>query len=104
MSMRTMACSSSKRNAASARAGSGPSNGVGHGADGIILANDPLVEPLLHFDELLDLTLHQPADRNVRPARDHLGDVLFIDFFLQQSRTGGGVWHGSLVLLDGALE
>ena len=78
MSMRTMARSSSNRNSASARASSvlptpvGPRNrnepmgrlrvgqagpaaadGVGHGGDGVVLADDPLVEDVLHADELL---------------------------------------------------
>ena len=83
MSMRTIAVSSSNRNSASARASSvlptpvGPRNRnepigpvrvlepgpaaadrVGHGLDGLVLADDPLVQPLLHLDELGALALH----------------------------------------------
>ena len=77
MSIRTIACSSSNRNSASARASSvlptpvGPRNRnepigrrgsfepgpgapdrVGHGLDRLVLADDPLVQALLHVDEL----------------------------------------------------
>ena len=41
------------------------------------------VQPLLHLEELLDLAFHQPADRDVRPAADDLGDVLLVDLFLE---------------------
>ena len=44
---------------------------------------DALVQPLLHVNQLLDLALHQPADGNVRPLADDLGDVLLVDFLLQ---------------------
>ena len=39
---------------------------VGHGLDRLVLADDPLVEALLHLDQLRDLALHQPADRDAR--------------------------------------
>ena len=110
MSIRIIACSSSKRNSASARASSvlptpvGPrkmklpertvrilqacpraADGVGHGADRLVLPDDPLVQPIFHVDELLDFTFHQAADRNVRPLADDLGDVLLVDLFLEHA-------------------
>jgi hypothetical protein len=33
---------------------------VGHGLDGLVLADDALVQPLLHVDQLLGLALEQP--------------------------------------------
>src|SRR4026209_2536692 len=100
MSIRIIACPSSKRNSASARAssvlptpvgpmkmklpsgrlgswrpararrtavarvgtrgaGAGPPDGLGPGRDGVFLADDPLVQPFFHAQELLDLALHQ---------------------------------------------
>ena len=111
--MRIIACSSSNRNCASARASSvlptpvgprntklperpvgilqpraGPANRIGDGVDGVVLADDALVQPLLHVDELLHFAFHQPAHRNVRPARDDLGDVFLVDLLLQHARAG----------------
>ena len=56
---------------------------VRDGVDGLVLADDALVQPLLHVNQLLDLALHQPADRNVRPLADDLGDVLLVDLLLE---------------------
>ena len=109
MSIRIIACSSSNRNSASARAssvlptpvgprnmnepigrrgslqaGAGAADGVGHGLDRLVLADDPLVEPLLHLDELLELALQQPRDRDAGPGRDDLGDVVGGDFLLEE--------------------
>ena len=107
MSIRIIACSSSNRNSASARASSvlptpvGPRkmklpsgrlgscsparapDRVGDGRDGLVLADDALVQPLLHLQQLLDLAFHQPADRDAGPAADDLGDVLLVDFLLE---------------------
>ena len=108
MSMRTIACSSSNRNSASARASSvlptpvGPRNrklpsgrlgsckpgaraadGVRDGDDRLVLADDALVQPLFHVNQLLNFAFHQPADRDVRPLADDFGDVFLVDFLLQ---------------------
>ena len=86
MSIRVIARSSSNRNSARARASSvlptpvgprnrnepsgrlrvaearrAPADGVGHGLDRLVLADDPAVEAVLHLDELLELALHEPA-------------------------------------------
>ena len=42
------------------------------------------MQPLLHANQLLDFAFHQPADRDVRPLRDDLGDVFLVHFFLEQ--------------------
>ena len=92
MSMRTIARSSSKRNSARARASSvlptpvgpeeqeradravrvgqpGPAaaDGVGHRGDRLVLADDPLVQDVLHADELVHLALHEADDRDAGP-------------------------------------
>ena len=48
-----------------------------------VLPDDALVQPAFHLNQLLDFTLDQPADGNVRPLADDLGDVFFVDLFLQ---------------------
>src|SRR5262249_27860184 len=68
------------------QAGARTDDRVGDGANGLVLADDALVEMLLEPEELLDLALHELRDRDVRPARDDLGDVLLVDLFLQEPR------------------
>ncbi len=67
------------------QAGAGAANGVGDGLNRFVLADHPLMQALFHVDELLDLALHQPADRNVGPLADDLGDILLVDFFLEHA-------------------
>ena len=50
--------------------------------DRLVLADDALVQPLLHVDQLLGLAFEQARDRDARPARDHLCDVVLVDLFL----------------------
>ena len=57
----------------------------GHRVDRFVLADDALVQPLFHVNQLLDLALHQPADRDVRPLADDLGDVFLVDFLLEHA-------------------
>ena len=71
----------SGRGTGSCRAdGSDPAGRRGRGGwrwprrDRLVLADDALVQPLLHLQQLLDLALHQPADRDAastwrRPRR-----------------------------------
>ena len=61
-----------------------PPDGVGDGLDGLVLADDPLVQPVLHLDQLGRLALHQAVDRDAGPGRDDLGDVVGRDLFLEQ--------------------
>ena len=68
----------------SLRPGAGPADRVGHGLDGLVLADDPLVQALLHADELGRLALHQAADRDAGPGRDDVGDVVRPDLLLEQ--------------------
>ena len=57
---------------------------LGDRRDRLVLADDALVQALLHVHELLDLALEQAADRDARPARDDLGDVLGGDLLLEE--------------------
>jgi hypothetical protein len=70
----------------SLRPGPGAPDGVGDGGDRLVLADEPLVEALLHVDELLGLALEQAADRDAGPARHDLGDVVGVDLLLEQDR------------------
>ena len=65
-----------ERPARVAKTGPGAPDGIGHGLDRFILADDPLVETILHLHELLELAFHQPGDRNSGPGGDDLGDVV----------------------------
>ena len=56
--------------------GPGAADRVGDGLDRLVLADHPLVEPLLHVDELVGLALEQAVDRDPRPRPDDLGDVV----------------------------
>ena len=67
-----------------AEAGPRRADGVGDGLDRLLLADDALAQAVLHVDQLLDLALEQPADRDARPAADDLGDVLLVDLLLDQ--------------------
>ena len=107
MSSRTIACSSSNMNSASARASSVLPTPVGPrktnepiGRFGIlqpgaraaqrvrdrrhrlVLADHALVQALLHVDQLLGLALEQAVDRDARPAGDDDGDVVLVDLLL----------------------
>ena len=68
---------------ASARA----AHGVGHGLDGLLLADEALAEALLHVQEFLALALRQTRCGDARPGRDDLGDVALRHLFLQQAVT-----------------
>ena len=59
---------------ASIQPGPGSSDGIGYGADGLVLTDDPNPEPLLHTDELLPLAFQHLVDRNAGPARHDVGD------------------------------
>ncbi len=69
-----------------AEPGARAAQGVGDRLDGLVLADDALVQALLHVDELLDLALEQAADRDAGPAGDDLGDVVGVDLLLEEAR------------------
>ena len=64
------------RSARIAQTGPGPPDRVGHGRDRLVLADDPLVQSLLHLDQLCRLALHQAADRDTGPGAHDLGDIV----------------------------
>src|SRR6267154_570872 len=104
MSMRIINFSSLKRNSAFAHASRSEKNegtnrpldvreasaaaphGVRNAAQRVVLADNALPNALFHVDELVRFALEQPAGRNSRPLANELGDVFFIDFFLQHRR------------------
>ena len=53
-----------------------------------VLADDALVQPLLHVDELLHLALEQPVDGDLRPGGDDGGDVVLVDLLLHHRLDG----------------
>ena len=63
-------------------AGARAAERVGHRLDRLVLADDALVQPLLHVDELLRLALEEARDGNAGPAGDHGGDVVLVDLLL----------------------
>jgi len=103
-----MACSLSNRNAARARQlrlpdagraeederadrpvgvaepGASPPDRRRHRGDGIVLADDALVEPLLDVQQLLRLALEHAAHGDAGPARHHRGDVVLVDLLLEK--------------------
>ena len=86
------------------QSGARAADGVGHGDDRLVLADDALVEALLHVNQLLDFAFHQPADRDVGPLGDDLGDVLLVDFFLEHPLALLHFGEAGLLLLDLPLE
>src|SRR6478609_6422539 len=89
MSIRIIASSSPKRKSARVRASSvlptpegprkmnEPADRFRDGGDRDLLADHPLVEFLLHPDQLLGLGLGQFEDGDAGPHRDDVGDLLF---------------------------
>ena len=50
--------------------------------DRFVLADDSLVQSVLHVDQLLRLALEQTVDRDAGPARDDGGNVVLVDLLL----------------------
>jgi len=64
------------------QASTGASNRLRHDLDRFLLADDPLVEIVLHVQEPLRLLLGDSRDGDARPHRHDLGDLFFIDLGL----------------------
>src|SRR3954462_14788129 len=62
--------------------GASAADGLRHRLDGDVLADDALVQLLLHADQPLRLGLGQLEDRDARPHRDDVGDLLLPDLGL----------------------
>ena len=108
--MRVSACSSSNRNAGKRarqlrladagraqederadrpagvlEAGSRATHGVGNGLDGLVLADDALVQRVFHADQLGLLALHQARHGMPVHDDDDARDVVCVDLFLEQT-------------------
>ena len=64
-------------------AGAGAADGLADGLDGVLLADDPLVQLVLHAEELLGLLLGELVDGDAGPDREDLGDGLLVDLVEQ---------------------
>src|SRR4051794_19045457 len=71
---------------------------LGDRDDRLLLADDALVQLVFHADQLLGLGLGQLEDRDARPHRDDVGDLLLADL-----RLLAGAFLGAPVLLELAL-
>ena len=60
-------------------AGTGPSDRLRQRGDRLFLADDPLVQLVLHAKQLGGLLLREPIDRDAGPVGQHLGDDLLVD-------------------------
>src|SRR4051812_1481860 len=70
------------------QAGAGAADGLADRADGLLLPDDPLVELVLHAEELLGLLLGELVDGDAGPDGEHLGDRLLVDL-VEQVDAGG---------------
>ncbi len=51
--------------------------------DGLFLPDDALVQAVFHVQQLVLLGFHHLVDRDARPLGHNLGDVVYIDHFVQ---------------------
>ena len=65
-------------------AGTAATDGVGYGADGLVLPDDTPVQLVLEAQQLRALALHHAADGDARPAADDVGNIVGIDLLLHQ--------------------
>src|SRR5581483_570051 len=63
--------------------GTGAADRLADGLDGVVLADDPLVQLLLHADELGRLLFGELVDGDAGPEGEHLGDRLLVDLVEQ---------------------
>ena len=64
--------------------GAGPANGVGDGRHRLVLADDAVVESLLHVQQARLLPLQHLVDGDAGPLRDDRGDVLLRHLLAQE--------------------
>lgn len=58
----------------------GTADRLGDGLDGVLLADDPLVQLVLHAQQPSGFFLGQLEHGDTGPVAQHLGDLLIIDF------------------------
>ncbi len=61
------------------QAGAGTTDGLADRADGILLADDPLVQLVLHAQQPSGLLLGQLEHRDAGPVAQNLGDLFIVD-------------------------
>src|ERR687887_153020 len=100
MSMRTIASSSPNRNSAGARA----PDRLGDDLDRLVLTDDALVQLVLHPHQLLGLGLGELEDRDARPHRDDVRDLLLADRWALAALAGlPGILELALLVRQAAL-
>ena len=77
--------------------GASPHDRLGNRLDGLVLADDAQVEFVLEVEQLLHFPFQKLGHGDVRPAGDHLGDVLLVHLFLDEP--GGAVLLGQAFFL-----
>ena len=79
--------------------GTGAADALADGLDGVLLADDPLVQLGFHVEELGGLFFGELVDRDAGPDAEHLGDGFLVDL-VEQVDTAGldlGLFGGLLV-------
>lgn len=79
-------------------------DGAGNRRDGLILADDALMQLVLEVDELLHLALHHLGHRDAGPGGHHLGDFLLRHLLLKDGTVLLLVVQGLFCLLQLALQ
>ena len=57
----------------------GPTDRLRHRRDGVVLADDALVQLVLHVDEPCGLLFGEPVNGDAGPLSQDLGDLLLVD-------------------------
>ena len=84
------------------QSGTAASDGVGDGVDGLVLANDTLVQLVFQVEEFLALALHHLLHGNARPTRHDLGHVLIRHLLIDQRMVALRLLQVGFGLLDGS--
>ena len=85
--------------------GTGATDRLGDDLDRFLLADDPVVQGVLHVQQPLGLLLGDARDRDARPHRDDLGDLLLADGRLVAGDRGLPLGAQRVdLLLDGRLR
>src|SRR5262249_28086020 len=85
-------------------AGARADDRAGHRLDGLVLADDALVQLVGEMDELLALALDQLGDWDAGPTRHDLRDVLLVDLLLEQALLALRIVRLRLLGPESALE
>ena len=85
------------------QAGTGAADRAGQGGDGRLLADHPLVELVLHPQQLGRLLLGEAVDRDAGPVGQHLGDDLLVDDVEQVDALGAPLGLHGLLAVEAVL-